>query len=106
MSAETSRDLMLEIAHVLFIDIVGYSKLLHNQQSEVLRELNEVVRGTEQFRAADSAGTLLRLPTGDGMALIFRESPEAPAKCALEIAQALTRDPTLQVRMGIPRGLL
>src|SRR5438128_6832352 len=104
MSAETSRDLRLEIAHVLFIDIVGYSKLLHNQQSEVLRELNEVVRGTEQFRSAESAGTLLRLPTGDGMALIFRESPEAPAQCALEIAQALKRHPQLQVRMGIHSG--
>ena len=71
MTDETSRDLRLEIAHVLFIDIIGYSKLLHNQQSEVFRELNEVVRGTEQFLSADSAGTLLRLPTGDGMALIF-----------------------------------
>src|SRR5436305_11277388 len=104
MSAETSRDLRLEIAHVLFIDIVGYSKLLHNQQSEVLRELNEVVRGTEQFRSAESGGTLLRLPTGDGMALIFRESPEAPAKCALEIAQALKRHRQVQVRMGIHSG--
>src|SRR5437773_7234066 len=104
MTDETSRDLRLEIAHVLFVDIVGYSKLLHNQQSEVLRELNEVVRGTEQFLSADSAGTLLRLPTGDGMALIFRESPEAPAKCALEIAQALKCHPQLQVRMGIHSG--
>ena len=104
MSAETSRDLRLEIAHVLFIDIVGYSKLLHNQQSEVLREVNEVVRGTEQFRLAESAGTLLRLPTGDGMALIFRESPEVPAQCALEIAQALKRHRQLQVRMGIHSG--
>src|SRR5437588_2271983 len=104
MTDETSRDLRLEIAHVLFIDIVGYSKLLHNQQSEVLRELNEVVRGTEQFRAADSAATLLRLPTGDGMALIFRESPEVPAQCALEIAQALKRHRQLQVRMGIHSG--
>src|SRR5437868_5514342 len=106
MSAETSRDLRLEIAHVLFIDIVGYSKLLHNQQSEVLREVNEVVRGTQQFRSADSVGVLLRLPTGDGMALIFRESPETPAKCALEIAQALKRHPQLQVRMGIHSGLV
>src|SRR5207237_6743079 len=104
MSAETSRDLRLEIAHVLFIDIVGYSKLLHNQQSEVLREVNKVVRGTEQFRLAESAGTLLRLPTGDGMALIFRESPEVPAQCALEIAQALKRHRQLQVRMGIHSG--
>ena len=89
MSGKTSRDLRLEIAHVLLIDIVGYSKLLHNEQSEVLRELNEIVRNTEQFRAADAAGALLRLPTGDGIALIFRNSPEAPAQCALEIAEAL-----------------
>src|SRR5213082_3396791 len=104
MTDETSRDLRLEIAHILFIDIIGYSKLLHNQQSEVFRELNEVVRGTEQFLSADGAGTLLRLPTGDGMALIFRESPEAPAKCALEIAQALKCHPQVQVRMGIHSG--
>src|SRR5437868_15065621 len=105
MSAETSRDLRLEIAHVLFVDIVGYSKLLHNQQSEVLRELNEVVRGTQQFRSADSAGAVLRLPTGDGMALIFRVSPDAPAKCAVVIAQALKRHQRLQVLMGIHGGL-
>src|SRR5438045_8492156 len=104
MSGETSRDLKLEIAHILFIDIVGYSKLLHNEQSEVLRELNEIVRNTEQFRAADAAGALLRLPTGDGIALIFRNSPEAPAQCALEIAEALKSGPRFQVRMGIHSG--
>src|SRR5437667_736790 len=104
MSGETSRDLKLEIAHVLFIDIVGYSKLLHNEQSEVLRELNEIVRNTEQFRAADAAGALLRLQTGDGVALIFRNSPEAPAQCALEIAEALKNRPRFQLRMGIHSG--
>jgi class 3 adenylate cyclase len=104
MSGKTSRDLRLEIAHVLLIDIVGYSKLLHNEQSEVLRELNEIVRNTEQLRAADAAGALLRLPTGDGIALIFRNSPEAPAQCALEIAEALKRKPRFQVRMGIHSG--
>ena len=104
MSGETSRDLKLEIAHVLLIDIVGYSKLLHNEQSEVLRELNEIVRNTEQLRAADAAGALLRLPTGDGIALIFRNSPEAPAQCALEIAEALKSKPRFQVRMGIHSG--
>src|SRR5438067_5213015 len=104
MSGETSRDLKLEIAHVLFIDIVGYSKLLHNEQSEVLRELNEIVRNTEQFRAADAAGALLRLPTGDGIVLIFRNSPEAPAQCALEIAEALKSRPRFQLRMGIHSG--
>jgi len=104
MSRETSRDLKLEIAHVLFIDIVGYSKLLHNEQSEVLRELNEIVRNTQQFRAADAGGALLRLPTGDGVALIFRNSPEAPAQCALEIAEALQSRPRFQLRMGIHSG--
>ena len=104
MSGETSRDLKLEIAHVLFIDIVGYSKLFHNEQSEVLRELNEIVRNTEQFRAADAAGALLRLPTGDGVVLIFRNSPEAPAQCALEIAQALKSRSRFQLRMGIHSG--
>ena len=104
MSADTSRDRRLEIGHVLFIDIVGYSKLLHNEQSEVLGELNEVVRKTEQFRAGEKAATLLRLPTGDGMALIFRDSPEAPAQCALEIAEALQSRPRIQIRMGIHSG--
>src|SRR5437764_407192 len=104
MSGETNRDLKLEIAHVLFIDIVGYSKLLHNEQSEVLRELNEIVRNTEQFRAADAAGALLRLPTGDGIALIFRNSPEAPDQCALEVAEALKSRPRFQLRMGIQSG--
>jgi TolB-like protein/class 3 adenylate cyclase/Tfp pilus assembly protein PilF len=104
MSGKTSRYLKLEIAHVLLTDIVGYSKLLHNEQSEVLRELNEIVRNSEQFRAADAAGALLRLPTGDGIALIFRNSPEAPAQCALEIAEALKSKPRFQVRMGIHSG--
>src|SRR5436853_3705483 len=104
MSGEPSRDLKLEIAHVLFIDIVGYSKLLHNEQSEVLRELNEIVRNTEQFRAADAVGALLRLPTGDGVALIFRNSPEAPVHCALEIAEALKSRSRFQLRMGIHSG--
>src|SRR5205814_6772424 len=104
MSGETSRYLKLEIAHVLLTDIVGYSKLLHNEQSEVLRELNEIVRNTEQFRAADAAGALLRLPTGDGVALIFRNSPEAPAQCALEVAEALKTRPRFQLRMGIHSG--
>ena len=75
MSADTSRDRRLEIAHVLFVDIVGYSQLLHNEQSEVLAELNDVVRNSGQFRTEEKRGTLLRLPTGDGLALIFRDSP-------------------------------
>jgi hypothetical protein len=79
MSAETGSHRRLEIAHVLLVDIVGYSKLLLNEQSQILDELNEVVRSNEQVRLAQDAGALLRLPTGDGVALIFRSSPEAPA---------------------------
>src|SRR6266567_1496974 len=104
MSAETGRHRRLEIAHVLFVDIVGYSKLLLNEQSEILDELNEVVRSSEQVRLAQEARALLRLPTGDGVALIFRSSPEAPAQCALEIARALKNHPKLQLRMGIHSG--
>src|SRR2546423_3969847 len=104
MSAETGSHRRLEIAHVLLVDIVGYSKLLLNEQSQILDELNEVVRSTEQVRLAQDAGALLRLPTGDGVALIFRSSPEAPAQCALEIARALKNHPKLQLRMGIHSG--
>ena len=94
----------LQIGHVLFIDIVGYSKLLVNQQSELLRELNEVVSGTSQFRESEAQEKLIRLPTGDGMALVFRESPEAPAQCAWEIARALKEHPRIALRMGIHSG--
>jgi TolB-like protein/Tfp pilus assembly protein PilF len=94
----------LEIGHVLFIDIIGYSKLLLKQQSELLRELNEVVSGTKEFREAESAGKLIRLPTGDGMALVFRTNTEAPAECAMEIAQTLKSHPAIQLRMGIHSG--
>jgi len=104
MSAESKDYLRLEIRHVLFIDIVGYSKLLINDQSELLRQLNEVVRGTEHFRSAEAEGKLVRLPTGDGMALVFHNSPEEPARCALEIAQTLKGNPGLRVRMGIHSG--
>ena len=78
MAAETKKEIGLEIGHVLFIDIVGYSKGLINEQSESLQKLKEIVRGTEQFRIAEAEGKLLRLPTGDGGALVFRNSPEAP----------------------------
>ncbi len=104
MTTGRERDLQLEIGHVLFIDIVGYSRLLINEQSEVLHELNDLVRATERVRAADAAGKLLRLPAGDGMALVFRDSPEGPAESALEIAQALKSHPAVQVRMGIHSG--
>src|SRR6266404_1462537 len=104
MPGEEMTKLRLEIAHVLFIDIVGYSKLLINQQSELLRELNEIVSGTSRFREADAEGKLIRLPTGDGMALVFRTNPEDPAQCAFEISQALKSHPNIQLRMGIHSG--
>ncbi len=97
-------DLKAEIGHVLFIDLVGYSRLLINEQSELLQALKEIVRATEPFRVAEAAGTLLRLPTGDGMALVFRDRPEAPAQCALEISQAAKNHPQLRLRMGIHSG--
>src|SRR5438270_9495947 len=81
-------DVQLEIAHVLFIDIVGYSKLLINEQRESLQELNQIVRATEAFRTAEAAGQLVRIPTGDGMALVFSTTPDAPVQCALEIAKS------------------
>ena len=94
----------LQIGHVLFIDIVGYSKLLVNEQSGLLRELNELVSGTREFREAEAEGKLIRLPTGDGMALVFRTDPEAPAQCALEIARALKEHPRIALRMGTHSG--
>src|SRR6476659_7246091 len=104
MSAEQVSNLKFEIGHVLFIDIVGYSKGLINEQSDSLQKLKEIVRGTEQFRIAEAEGKLLRLPTGDGGALVFRNSPEAPVLCALEIAKELKNHPELRVRMGIHSG--
>src|ERR1700757_3563357 len=104
MSTEAKKEIQLEIGHVLFIDIVGYSKLLINEQSEQLETVKEVARGTEQFRLAEAEGKLLRLPTGDGGALVFRNNPEAPVLCALEISKALKTHPELRVRMGIHSG--
>ena len=104
MSAETKGNLQLGIGHVLFIDIVSYSQLSNNEQSKLLNELNAVARGAETFRLAEAEGKLVRLPTGDGMALIFRHSPEEPARCALEISQGLKSHPELRVRMGIHSG--
>jgi TolB-like protein/Flp pilus assembly protein TadD len=97
-------DVKFEIGHVLFIDIVGYSKLLINEQSDQIQKLKEIVRGTEQVRLAEAEGKLLRLPTGDGGALVFRNDPEAPVLCALEISKALKNHPELYVRMGIHSG--
>jgi adenylate cyclase len=102
--AEQSSDVKFEIGHVLFIDIVGYSKLLINEQSEQIQTLRKIVRGTEQLRLAEAQGKLMRLPTGDGGALVFRNSPEAPVLCALEISKELKNHPELHVRMGIHSG--
>jgi TolB-like protein/Tfp pilus assembly protein PilF len=104
MATGSESHLQLEIGHVLFIDIVGYSKLLIDEQRARIQELREIVRGTEQFRLADADGKLMRLPTGDGGALVFRTSPEAPVLCALEISKALKTHPELRVRMGIHSG--
>jgi adenylate cyclase len=104
MPSDSSSEVKFEIGHVLFIDIVGYSRLLINEQSEQLETLKKIVRGTEQFRVAQAEGKLLRLPTGDGGALVFRTSPEAPVWCALEISQELKKHPELRVRMGIHSG--
>ena len=104
MSSASSSDVKLEIGHVLFIDIVGYSKLLITEQSEQMQKLREIVRGTEQFRLAEAEGKLLRLPTGDGGALVFRTSPDAPVLCALEISKELKKHPELRVRMGVHSG--
>src|SRR6476620_1766500 len=104
MPADSSSDVKFEIGHVLFIDIVGYSKLLITEQSDQLQTLRQILRGTEQFKKAEAEGKLLRLPTGDGGALVFRNSPEAPVLCALEISKALKSHPELKVRMGIHSG--
>src|SRR5215470_1006500 len=104
MPEEQRTRLRLEIAHALFIDIVGYSKLLIDEQSEALEELNHVVRNTEAAREAESAGQLIYLPTGDGMALVFTGSVEDPVECALQISQTLRAQPSLPVRMGIHSG--
>ena len=104
MAAETKKEIGLEIAHVLFIDIVGFSKLSVNEQHATVEELNQIVRACEQFQKAEAASRLLKIPTGDGMALVFYTSPEAPAQCAVEISRTLKEHPRLQLRMGIHSG--
>src|SRR5437016_13770825 len=104
MASASSSDVKLEIGHVLFIDIVGYSKLLITDQSELLQKLKEIVWGTEQFRLAQAEGKLLRLPTGDGGAMVFRKNPEAPGLCAMEITKELKRHPESRVAMSLPSG--
>jgi class 3 adenylate cyclase len=102
--AEPKSDLRLEIAHVLFVDIVGYSRHLIDEQHELLQNLNQIVRNTEAFRQAEILGKLIRVPTGDGVALVFSTTPETPVQCALEISRALRSHSELQVRMGIHSG--
>jgi serine/threonine-protein kinase len=102
--AESKPDLPLEIAHLLLVDVVGYSRLLVNEQIEFLEELNQIVRSTECFRAAEASGKLKRVSTGDGMALLFFHSPEEPVRCALEISRTLQDHPHIQVRMGVHSG--
>src|SRR6266568_2177459 len=104
MADEQKTQLRLEIAHVLFIDIVGYSKLLIDEQSEALQELNQIVRKTEAARTAEAASQLIILPTGDGMALVFTGSVEEPVECALQISSTLKDHPHIQVRMGVHSG--
>src|SRR5207302_3764913 len=104
MSAEVKKEIQLEIAHVLFIDIVGYSKLSINDQHAAVEELNQLVRASEQFQRGEAAGRLLKIATGDGMALVFYTSPEAPAHSAVEISRALKEHPRLRLRMGIHSG--
>src|SRR5881394_662140 len=104
MSGEVKKEIQLEIAHVLFIDIVGYSKLSMNEQRAAVDELNHAVRASDEFRKAEAADRLIKIPTGDGMALVFYTSPEAPAQCAVEISRALKEHPRLQLRMGVHSG--
>jgi class 3 adenylate cyclase len=104
MSAETKKQIALEIAHVLFIDIVGYSKLSVNEQHAAIDELTHVVRATEQFRKAQAADRLIKIATGDGMVLVFYTSAEAPVRCAMETNRALKDHPRVRLRMGIHSG--
>src|SRR5213082_1946666 len=104
MPAEVKKEIQLEIAHVLFIDVVGYSKFSINEQGVMVDELTKVVRSSDQYQKAEAAGRLIKIPTGDGMGLVFHTSPEAPAQCAVEISRALKEHPRLQLRMGVHSG--
>ena len=104
MSIQIKNEIQLEIAHVLFIDIVGYSKLSISDQHAAVEELTRIVRASEEFQRAEAASRLTRIPTGDGMVLVFYTSPESPVRCAVEISRALKQQPRLQLRMGIHSG--
>src|SRR5947208_7714106 len=100
MPMEVSKEIELEIADVLFIDIVGYSKRVTSEQRRLLELLNQIVRESEHFRAAEAKHRLMTVPTGDGMALVFYNTPEAPVQCALEVSNAASSHPDLKLRMG------
>jgi TolB-like protein/Flp pilus assembly protein TadD len=102
--SDSDDNLPLEIGHVLFMDIVGYSKLLVDEQAELVKELGDIVNNTEAARQAEARGQLIRLPSGDGMALVFTNSVEAPVKCALEMSAVLKTKPNLPLRMGVHSG--
>jgi TolB-like protein/class 3 adenylate cyclase/Tfp pilus assembly protein PilF len=104
MATEIKKEIELEVAHVLFTDIVGYSKRPINEQRALIERLNEIVRGMDGFQAAETAGRLIKIPTGDGITLVFYQSPEAPVECALEISRALKKYPELRLRMGVHSG--
>jgi len=104
MPTKPKSDPHLATGHVLFLDVVGYSKLLVSEQREVVQQLNQLVRKTAQFRKSEARGKLISIPSGDGMALVFFESPEEPVQCALEISRALQRNPRLRLRMGVHSG--
>ena len=104
MAAEVKKEIALEIAHVLFIDLVGYSKLSINEQRATVDELTQIVRATEQFQKVDASDRLIKIATGDGMALVFYISPETPVRCAIEVSRALKHHPRLRVRMGVHSG--
>src|SRR6059058_4042675 len=106
MAAEIKKEIELEIAHVLFTDIVGYSKLPIHQQRAVVERLNEIVRGTDEYQAAETARRLITIPTGDGITLVFYDSPETPAECALEISRALKKHPELSSEWAYTVDLL
>src|ERR1700757_4862929 len=104
MAAESESEVQLKIGHVLFMDVVGYSKLLVDEQREIQEQLSQIVRSTQQVAAAEGAGKLIRLPTGDGMALVFFNSPEAPVHCAIDVAKKVREHPQFKLRMGIHSG--
>src|SRR5438477_3255334 len=104
MPDQVTKEIELEIAHILFIDTVGYSKLSINEQRAVVDELTEIVRSSDQYQKAEAAGRLIKIPAGDGMALVFYTSPESPGQCAVEISRLLKEHPRLQLRMGVHSG--